>query len=61
MATGSLTQIKILNKMAEDVMYRSPTYSEMARGVMYQKLKLMQEFHNMGNISYKNLRKLFCI
>jgi hypothetical protein len=41
--------------MAKDVMYRSPTYSEMAHGVMYQKVKLMQELHTMGNISYKNV------
>ena len=41
-------------------MYRNPTYSEMACGVMYQKVKLMQELHTMGNISYKNLHKLVC-
>jgi hypothetical protein len=40
--------------MAKDVMYRSPTYSEMAHGVMHQKVTLVQESHTMGNISYKN-------
>jgi len=40
--------------MTKVIMYRSPTYSEMAHGVMYQKVKLMQELHTVGNISYKN-------
>ena len=45
MVKGLLTKSKTCNKMAKDVMYKSPTYSEIAHGVTKQKVQLIWELH----------------